>query len=79
MELACGNINYLPGIEVINMAKEEAENGDEEAKKMGAMIIPGGFLLGFGIGLLTGNIAAWMFIGLGAGFMSWAAVSFIRK
>ena len=46
---------------------------------MGAMIIPGGFLLGFGIGLLTGNIAAWMFIGLGAGFMSWAAVSFIRK
>jgi len=40
--------------------------------------IPGGVLLGLGLGFLTGNIPAGLFIGLGAGFILYAIVRVMR-
>ncbi|WP_449444551.1 hypothetical protein [Ureibacillus acetophenoni] len=33
------------------------------------MLIPGGFLIGMGVGLAMGQVAAGMFIGVGIGFV----------
>lgn len=33
------------------------------------MAIPGGLLIGIGVGFLTGNIPAYTLIGLGVGFL----------
>jgi hypothetical protein len=63
------------------MAKEKETSSNQEGKKkdMGALLIPGGIMLGFGIGFLTGNLPAWMFLGLGSGFVGWVIVSLIGK
>ena len=37
----------------------------------GALFIPAGFLIGFGLGFAFDNIPAGMFIGLGLGFLAW--------
>lgn len=49
------------------------------SKGPGALFIPVGILLGMGIGYLTGNFTAWMFIGLGAGFLGFALITIFRK
>lgn len=41
--------------------------------------IPGGILLGMGIGFLVDNIPAGMFIGLGAGFVLLAITNIFKK
>ena len=44
---------------------------EEQKKQWGIMgvAIPGGLLLGMGIGFLIGNVVAGLFIGLGGGFL----------
>ncbi len=44
---------------------------DDERKKSGAtgLAIPGGLLIGMGVGFLIDDLPAGMFIGLGAGFI----------
>ena len=44
---------------------------EEEKKKNGAtgLAIPGGLLIGLGVGFLIDDVPAGMFIGLGAGFI----------
>ena len=43
---------------------------EETKKKWGIMgvAVPGGLLLGMGVGFLIGNVPAGLFIGLGGGF-----------
>lgn len=43
----------------------------------GGLFIPGGLILGMGIGFLTDELVASMFIGLGAGFILFAISMFI--
>ena len=38
----------------------------------GLLFVPGGLLTGIGLGLLTGNLFAGVFIGLGMGFVFFA-------
>ncbi|MDD5191649.1 MAG: hypothetical protein PHH54_01990 [Candidatus Nanoarchaeia archaeon] len=45
----------------------------------GALFIPAGFLLGFGIGFAVNNVPAGMFIGLGAGFLAWVIYEIFSK
>lgn len=45
----------------------------------GSLFIPGGLLLGVGIGLAFGNAGAGTLIGLGAGFIVWGILRVIRK
>ena len=44
---------------------------EEQKKQWGitGVAIPGGVLIGLGIGFLTGNIPAGLFLGLGGGFI----------
>jgi len=53
----------------------------QENKKSspGALFIPAGLLLGFGIGFAFNNIPAGMFIGLGAGFLGFAIYEIFKK
>jgi len=44
----------------------------------GALFIPAGLFLGFGIGFAFSNIPAGMFIGLGLGFAAFAISLFIE-
>jgi hypothetical protein len=41
--------------------------------------IPAGLFVGMGIGFLTDNFVAWMFIGLGAGFAFMLLAKLVRK
>ena len=48
-----------------------SQNSDDKKKNNGAsgLAIPGGLLLGIGIGMLVDNIAAGVMMGLGGGFL----------
>lgn len=55
---------------------------EEKNKKhddMGVLFIPGGCLLGLGIGLTVNNPGAGVLIGLGSGFILWALAGIIRN
>jgi hypothetical protein len=52
---------------------------EEKKKDAGALFIPAGVLLGFGIGFAVNNIPAGMFIGLGAGFVAFAISRLMKK
>jgi hypothetical protein len=45
---------------------------EEQKKQWGitGVAIPGGLLIGMGVGFLVGNIVAGLFIGLGGGFLA---------
>lgn len=45
----------------------------------GALFIPGGLFLGFGIGFLFNNLVPWVFLGLGAGFIAFAISLFLQR
>ncbi len=60
------------------MAREKKE-GKEKRKSFGGLFIPAGILIGMGLGFLFGNLTAYMFIGLGAGFLIWAIYEIMRK
>lgn len=38
----------------------------------GGLLIPGGLLIGLGIGIAVGQTAPGVLVGLGAGFVGWA-------
>jgi hypothetical protein len=50
----------------------------EERKERGALFIPAGLFLGFGLGFLFNNLIPWMFIGLGVGFLIFAIIALIK-
>ena len=52
---------------------------EDDKSGKGALFIPAGFLLGFGIGMIFNNIPAGMFIGLGLGFTAFAISMFYEK
>lgn len=58
------------------LAKEEKE---DKVWKAGSLFIPGGVLLGFGVGFLINNVAAGMFAGLGIGFILFALTVLFKK
>jgi hypothetical protein len=43
------------------------------------MFIPGGILFGMGLGFLFDNLVAYMFMGLGAGFVLAAIISLMKR
>lgn len=45
---------------------------DEKIKSRVGLFIPGGIFLGLGLGMLLNNVAAWMFLGMAAGFIALA-------
>ncbi|MFO0955485.1 MAG: hypothetical protein U0526_03035 [Candidatus Saccharibacteria bacterium] len=55
-----------------------SEEKRDKKNDAGALFIPGGLLLGLGIGIALGNPGAGLLIGLGGGFMLWALLSIIR-
>ena len=59
------------------MAKEKVVK--TKRSNPGALFIPAGILLGFGIGFAFNTIPAGMFIGLGAGFLAWAIYEIFKK
>ena len=50
----------------------------DHGQKPGALFIPGGILLGMGVGFLVNNVAAGLFIGLGLGFVAFGISMFIK-
>ncbi len=58
---------------------EKKENKENKYEEGGALFIPGGVLLGLGVGFLMGNIPAGLFIGLGAGFFCFAIAMILGR
>ena len=58
------------------MAKNEKKQKD---KDYGGLFIPGGLILGMGVGFLVNNVSAGMFIGLGMGFILFAISGLVKK
>jgi hypothetical protein len=56
-----------------------SEEKNKKPDDMGVLFIPGGCLLGLGVGLTTNNPGAGVLIGLGAGFILWAITGIIRN
>jgi len=54
---------------------------DKKSKKndAGGLFIPGGTLLGLGLGLVVGQPGAGVLIGLGAGFILWGLLGVFGK
>ncbi|MCC7543670.1 hypothetical protein IT415_03085 [bacterium] len=54
---------------------------DKKSKKndAGGLFIPGGTLLGLGIGLVFGQPGAGLLIGVGAGFIVWGLLGVLGK
>ncbi|VVB77597.1 Uncharacterised protein [uncultured archaeon] len=59
------------------MAKKETRN--EKKKSPGGLFVPAGVLIGLGLGFLMNNVTAYLFLGLGAGFLVWAIYEIARK
>lgn len=59
--------------------KAKAKIRKVKTSSPGALFIPAGFFLGFGIGFATNNIPAGMFIGFGAGFLAWVMYEIFYK
>lgn len=58
---------------------DKKETKEEKIWKAGALFLPGGVLLGFGVGFLIDNIPAGMFGGLGLGFILFALTVIFKK
>ncbi|MFC1685481.1 hypothetical protein ACFLZZ_00480 [Nanoarchaeota archaeon] len=52
------------------------KKSNKKESETSGLLIPGGLLVGIGLGLITGQVAAYTLIGLGAGFI---AMWFFRK
>jgi hypothetical protein len=62
------------------MAKKKKPKQTKREKKIEdstGVFVPAGLLLGMGIGFAVGNLVAWLFIGLGAGFLAMAIANMI--
>ena len=61
-------------------SKKEIKNEKREYNRDGAgLFIPAGLFLGFAFGFMFGNLVAYMFGGLGLGFLAFAIVKLVRK
>jgi hypothetical protein len=58
------------------MAVKDAKSDDRWGR--GALFIPAGLFLGFGIGFLIDNIPGGMFLGFGIGFFAYAISLFFK-
>jgi hypothetical protein len=56
---------------------KEAEN--EKRRKAAGLFIPAGLFMGFAAGFIFGNLPAWMFGGLGVGFLIFALTNVLIK
>ena len=56
-----------------------AKKGVEKKKDAGALFIPAGLFIGFGMGFLFSNLVAWMFLGLGLGFLAFAILRLLKN
>jgi hypothetical protein len=61
-----------------------ADAGDQSSSSgrgytYGGPAMPGGILLGIGLGILLGNFGAWLLIGLGAGFVLMGFIAALGK
>ena len=52
---------------------------EKDNKKLGALLIPAGLLIGIGIGLAIDEVAAATLIGLGVGFLAFFIAAMIKK
>ncbi len=59
------------------MATKQKEKKVENNKA--ALFIPAGLVLGIGCGFILNNVVAAMFVGLGAGMIVYAVLTFIKK
>jgi len=59
--------------------EEQKIKGKKWKKEKGAIFIPAGLFLGFGIGFAVNNIPAGLFIGFGVGFTTYAISLFFEK
>jgi hypothetical protein len=57
------------------MAKKEKDKKDDVT----GLFIPGGLLVGIGLGFVYGNVPAGTLIGLGAGFIVMAIIKIMSK
>jgi hypothetical protein len=63
-----------------NIEEQKIEEKKEKDKMgRGALFIPAGLFLGFGIGFAVNNIPAGMFIGFGAGFAVFTISLFLKN
>ncbi len=53
--------------------------GSGRGYEYGGPALPGGFLVGVGLGLLLGDFVAWLFIGIGAGFILMGLIAAIAR
>jgi hypothetical protein len=56
------------------MAKKKKKHKDHSG-----MLIPAGLFVGLGIGLITGQVAGYLLIGLGVGFLASALANMKKK
>jgi hypothetical protein len=56
------------------MARDDKKNGGA-----GALFIPAGLFIGFGVGFLVNNLPAGIFLGLGFGFVGFAITAIVKK
>ena len=59
--------------------EEQKNEGRKWKKEKGAIFIPAGLFLGFGVGFAINNIPAGLFIGFGVGFFAYAISLFFEK
>ncbi|MEI6614128.1 MAG: hypothetical protein WCL37_04460 [Chrysiogenales bacterium] len=61
-------------------SRKEVKSDNREYRRDGAgLFIPAGLFLGFAFGFMYGNLVAYMFGGLGLGFLTFALVKLFRK
>jgi len=58
---------------------EEQKIEKKSEKNIGALFIPAGLFIGFGVGFLIDSLPAGIFLGLGAGFAVFAISLFFKK
>jgi hypothetical protein len=63
----------------IEEAKAKIGKAKAQMNSPGALFIPAGFFIGFGIGFAVNNIPAGMFIGFGSGFLAWVMYEIFYK
>jgi hypothetical protein len=56
-----------------------SESRSGRGYEYGGPALPGGFLLGIGLGILLGDFFAWVLIGIGAGFILMGFISAIAR
>ena len=56
-----------------------SESRSGRGYEYGGPALPGGFLLGIGLGILLGDFFAWVLIGIGAGFILMGFIAAIAR